>query len=128
MKNKWGKSFIQLVILVIYFMGAIAFKSFINDKGLVFLDFFLYTSLGFVIGIINSVGKKRNRKANTSKVILLLIPSLFLASSMFIYYSAGIIPFFKTFDTFITKATMGGKIVSMYQVLFGYLLVYSFEN
>lgn len=139
MKNKWGTSFVQLVILVIYFMVAIAFKGFIDGLKtedtllsssyiLMFIDFCFYGFFGVIIGMINFVGKRRKRKANVSKVILLVIPSLFFALSMFIYYSSDSITLFDVFDSIIMKATLQGNIVFMYQILFGYLLVYSLEN
>lgn len=140
MKNKWGKSLTQLVVLVIYFIIAIAFKGLVNELKtddswanhtylLVIFDFCFYASFGIILGIINFVvGKRRKRKANVSKVILLLIPSLFFGLSMLFYFSTDIFANNSILESIVMKATLQWNIVFIYQILFGYLLVYSFEN
>lgn len=138
MRNTWKKSFKKLVIIFIYLIVAISVKSFINQLKLkaiwdnthymmVLLDFVFYSSLGIMIALINGSQYKRKRKMNFSNMILLVVPCLFLSLSSLLNYLSFSESLIKMFHNITSIITLNGDVTFIYQILFGYFLINSFE-
>jgi hypothetical protein len=128
----------KLVIISIYLIVAISMKSFINQLKLkaiwdsthymmVLLDFIFYCSLGIILALINGNQYKRKRKVNFSSIILLVIPCLILSLSALFHYLPFAESIIKIFYTIASIATLNRDVTFIYQILFGYFLLNSFE-
>ncbi|SHH94873.1 hypothetical protein [Clostridium grantii] len=138
MRNTWKKSFKKLIIISIYLIIAVSVKSFINELKLkeiwdkthymmVLLDFVFYSSLGVMIALINGSQYKRKRKMNFSNMILLVVPCLFLSLSSLVNYLPFSDSIIKMLYNITSIITLMGDVIFIYQILFGYFLINSFE-
>ncbi|OLS03036.1 hypothetical protein [Tissierella creatinophila] len=137
--NNWLKysGYILLIAALIYLDGYVEKQQYIYQRETFNLSFVYFAismiikiSIGLLLGleyIIKEIRKEGNWKINLSKIILMVIPSLYFSMSyLFMYlYNDNLIYRILTYPGFIFIQN-GSGFVFVFQLVLGYSLITSF--
>lgn len=138
MKNKlWLKYLIYIILIIAlaYLDEYVVRQSSIYSSQeyqinafLVILPIFIKIGMGLLLGFdcfITQFKKEGSWKVNIHKIILMVIPSLYLGLATFIYY--GNIPVISLpLEIVFKNSNLYMNFTSVFQLIFGYLIITSF--